>query len=370
MTTPSSTDPEDVTSFVEAVCGPSSLRIEEDLGAGYVRLRSSEAERRQALQDIRTVEDAVIELLRNARDAGAKHIFLASQKNDQTRTVLMIDDGSGIPTGMHEKIFQPRVTSKLDSSVMDRWGIHGRGMALYSIAMNAKAAEVCASDVGLGAALAVTADLHELREKTDQSTFPRFEQIDEAFAMRGPRNILRTAAEFAFEHREDLSVYCGSPAEIAAVLYEYGRTTTTPSQRAFRQDIHDVELVKRLGYALDPAEFAAIASSLGLDLSERTCRRIMESTSPLIPSLMERIAAESFPSGSSRARSKGGQRSLARSKRSGRTRLDREDLDDLAAEISRSYATLAEKYYLDGTIEPVVRQSRDALIVEIPLIDL
>ena len=51
----------------------------------------------------------------------------------------MIDDGDGHPRrAMHERVFEPRVTSKLDTMHMDKWGVHGRGMALYSIAVNAE----------------------------------------------------------------------------------------------------------------------------------------------------------------------------------------------------------------------------------------
>ena len=53
-------------SFIEDVCGEGHLRVETDLGGGFVRLRSSEAERRQAAQDIRSSEDIIIEMLRNA----------------------------------------------------------------------------------------------------------------------------------------------------------------------------------------------------------------------------------------------------------------------------------------------------------------
>ncbi len=62
--------------------------------------------------------------------------------------------------------------------------------------------------------------------------------------MRGPRNILRTCAEFALEHRKDCEVFCGSFTEIVAAMYEYGMATLTPSpalwvipqaMRAFRK---------------------------------------------------------------------------------------------------------------------------------------
>ena len=78
--------------FIDDVCGESRLRVEDDLGDGFVRLRSSEAERRQAAQDIRSSEDVVIELLRNARDAGASRIFLATQKTGNERLLTVLDD--------------------------------------------------------------------------------------------------------------------------------------------------------------------------------------------------------------------------------------------------------------------------------------
>ena len=62
-----------------------SLNIEEDLGNGYVRLKISEADRRQALQDIGCVEDIVVELLRNSRDAKSCNIFIGTKKIEDKR---------------------------------------------------------------------------------------------------------------------------------------------------------------------------------------------------------------------------------------------------------------------------------------------
>ncbi len=64
-------DANELISFIASMSGEGNLRVEENLGEGYVRLRVSEAERRQAKHDIQHVEDIVIEMLRNARDAGA-----------------------------------------------------------------------------------------------------------------------------------------------------------------------------------------------------------------------------------------------------------------------------------------------------------
>ncbi|HHJ98882.1 MAG TPA: ATP-binding protein, partial [Actinobacteria bacterium] len=131
--------------FVTNVSGDGYLKVEESLGDGYVRLRVPEAERRQAEHDIRSVEDIVVELLRNARDAHAQRIFVATTREGSTRTLTMIDDGVGIPPALQDTVFEPRVTSKLETMVMDRWGVHGRGMALYSVRSNVVSARVACS---------------------------------------------------------------------------------------------------------------------------------------------------------------------------------------------------------------------------------
>ena len=50
----------DILGFVASMGGERALRVEENLGEGYVRLRVAEAERRQAKHDVRCVEDVVI----------------------------------------------------------------------------------------------------------------------------------------------------------------------------------------------------------------------------------------------------------------------------------------------------------------------
>ncbi len=115
-------DGNELISFIASMSGEGNLRVEENLGEGYVRLRVSEAERRQAKHDIQQVEDIVVEMLRNARDAGARSIYIATGKEEGVRTLLFIDDGSGVPEEMRERIFDARVTSKLESMKMDRWG--------------------------------------------------------------------------------------------------------------------------------------------------------------------------------------------------------------------------------------------------------
>src|SRR5438270_14091263 len=68
-----------------------------DLGSGFARLAGTEGLRRSP-RPLRSVEDALLELLRNARDAGARNIYVASSlKARRYRTLIVFDDGRGIP---------------------------------------------------------------------------------------------------------------------------------------------------------------------------------------------------------------------------------------------------------------------------------
>lgn len=354
-----------LSSFVESVCGDSHLRVETDFGGGFVRLKSSEAEKRQAAQDIRSTEDIVIELLRNACDANARHIFLALQRDENERTIVMLDDGDGVPQEMQQRIFEPRVTSKLDTAHMDKWGMHGRGMALYSVSQNATAASVQVSEPNRGTSLLVKTDLTITGEKTDQSTFPRFELRDGVHAMRGPRNILRTVAEFCLEHRNECAVYCGSFVEIAATLYEYGMSTTSPALRAFGSSDNDLPLIKKLAFASDPDGFAAKAAELGLSMSQRSARRILNGSISGLPSILERLTAESFSQASSKTQHK---HTAPPSSRDGRKlKLAETDLEELQSAVGDAFAPLAQRYFLEPNVQPDIRVSSDAIRITIPI---
>ena len=98
---------DDLSSFIEDITGESYLRVQENLGDGFVRLRAKEAQRRQAKQDITCFEDVVLELLRNSRDAHASAIFIASWKEQGCRYLTVLDDGSGIPEHLHATVFEP-----------------------------------------------------------------------------------------------------------------------------------------------------------------------------------------------------------------------------------------------------------------------
>lgn len=351
--------------FIETASNVSPFRVEDDFGEGFVRLRSEEAERRQAAHDIRSSEDAVIELLRNSRDAHACNIFLATGREGDRRRILVIDDGDGIPAFMHGKIFEPRVTSKLETVHMDKWGVHGRGMALYSISVNSESARVVSSASGLGASIECVTDIRRLPEKADQSSFPRFEPAESgALAMRGPRNIIRTACEFAIDCAPAVNVYLGSFSEIAATLLAFSHASLTLAQRAFSDDPDSFPLCKRLAFAADAGELQAIAGSMGLDLSERTCRRVIDGEIAPLASLAELVmmrapAPEPKPSKSRKKR-------LDLSDRRGLS-IASEDLETFRSAIVDSFAPLARDYYLEADISPSISVGKDSITVTLPV---
>lgn len=357
----------------EAAC----LRVEADLGHGFVRLLTAEAERRQAAHDIRSCEDAVIEMLRNARDAQARHIFLATSREVDERRIVVIDDGAGVPSALFSRIFEPRVTSKLDTVHMDKWGVHGRGMALYSIAVNTKNATVADSVVGGGTAIVVDVDGRQLKERKDQSTFPQFRLDGQtgSVSVTGPRNIVRTACEFAMDARGRYQVFFGSPTEIAAALWANGGKDGRSGLQALSADPRTAPICERLSLAHSPEEFASLAAGLGLRMSSRSARRIMDGLiTPPLP-LAELIARQLKGSGSAEVRkeppSDEGGAKPDRARRAGSDRcaprFSESDLEAFGQRVVDAFEGLAESYYLSAEVSPVVKVSKGELVVRIPL---
>jgi hypothetical protein len=205
----------DIKKFLSELGLDSVLNVEQDLGEGYVKLRISEAERRQSLQDIKSVEDIVIELLRNSRDGGAKNIFIGTKKvEDKKRFIYFIDDGQGIPKKFHNLIFEARITSKLENAVKDIYGFHGRGMALFSIKLNVDDIKVVYSGEGQGAVFFLDIDLNKIPEKKDQSVLPQIVELDGNLnIIGGVNNIPKTLVEFNLQN-PDINIFYGTPSQI------------------------------------------------------------------------------------------------------------------------------------------------------------
>ena len=347
--------------FIETASSVSPFRVEDDFGGGYVRLRSEEAERRQAIHDIRSSEDVVIEALRNARDAHARTIFLATSKEGDTRRITMIDDGDGVPAYMHHHIFEPRVTSKLDSAHLDKWGVHGRGMALFSIRENAEEARVVESGDGLGSAFFVIVDTASLPERADQSTWPSLVKDEDGKLScgKGPHNILRAISEFALEEHHGCDVYVGSPTEIAATLYANGSRRVDASRLLFIDDEAELPVVDRLAFASDAADFIRIAASIGIDISERTAHRILSGAIEPLRNVASRLLREG--GGVTRNHDI----DLSRDRRG--LKISRQDIDEFARLLERDFQMISDRYYVSLSSEPRVRVTRDAVTVTFPI---
>ncbi len=340
--------------FIEQVSGGTHLRVEESFGNGFVRLRSEEAERRQAKHDIRQVEDIVIEMLRNARDAGAKDIYIATTKEGSRRTLVVIDDGDGIPAELQSLIFEPRVTSKLETMLEDDWGVHGRGMALFSIKSNVTSATVVSSGVGLGSSIAVDIDTDLLSEKTDQSTFPEVVKDEDGNlkATKGPHNIIRTSLEFALKHKKSPNVFIGTPSAIAKTLLERGAKQLSNDDLLFCNDINELPVSRRLAASSDAADLMANCASIGLDISERTAHRILSGQISAVLSLYEMAKG---------GRSRQSTLDLIKDNRG--LRLAKDDVEAFSREMERAFELLAERYYLSLTDVPRITVKGDAITV-------
>jgi len=209
----------DLDRFLSELNIKDSLNIEEDLGDGYVRLKISEAERRQALQDINCVEDIILEMLRNSRDAGSKNIFIGTKKiEDKRRKVYFVDDGCGIPPNLQNLIFQSRVTSKLENFIKDSYGFHGRGMALFSIKLNVDDIRIIFSDKLKGASFYLDIDLSKVPEKKDQSIMPRVIKTEgDLNIIGGVNNIIKTIMEFQLQSKH-VNFFYGSPTQVLTTM--------------------------------------------------------------------------------------------------------------------------------------------------------
>lgn len=339
-------DPQSLSYFVDKMTGSNTQRISESLGEGFVRLKLGEAEKRQALQDIRCTEDAVIEMLRNARDAGATFIFVATNKTDDKRHLFILDNGSGIPEAFHKTVFEPRVTTKLDSASMDEWGIHGRGMALFSIAANADEAFVSRSEKGEGSAFCVQIDTTRLSELKDQSTLPELieGESDKPQLGPGPNNIYKTCASFALSEQQSLHTFVGSPAEIIASM----RTVFTsrlgngafPDAAASRPEGIFTELIA----AADGDALVEAAANLGLEISQRTAHRILSGEIKPVRDIIRRIKEK--PRDQRKPVPVRTMLATPSTSTLRKVRLAKEDQDELLQAFIENLTLLQERYYL------------------------
>lgn len=365
LTTDDSKNGDDLLAFVRRFADEGTFSVEEELGHGYVRLKITEAERRQALQDIRCVEDVVKELVRNARDAGATNVYVAFQKEKgRWRNVTVLDDGRGIPESMYRRIFEARVTSKVRDVVEDYFGVHGRGMALFSIRQVVDDIALVRSAEDSGTIMRARIDTSTLPEKKDQSSFPKLEadETGNTVIAGGPHNVPRVLAEFALSSR-GLKIYMGSNAEILATLYHHSlelRRAWAAGEREARRP-----LWFELGGIKEGRQVHGFcADAMGLNVSERNSFRILEFEIHPLMSINELLGGGNGAMTAKRAdlhRQPHAMWSdhLAR-------RLSQDDISLICASLQQAFEDIGKRYYLQAE-NPVVKRRKNRLIISLGL---
>jgi Histidine kinase-, DNA gyrase B-, and HSP90-like ATPase len=212
-----------------------------DLGSGFARLTGPEGARRHPSR-LRYVEDALVELLRNARDAGAKTVYVASTlRSRRYRVLTVIDDGGGVPETHRDLIFEPGVTSRHLRPVSDPQdpnpSPHGAGLSLYHLKNAAVSAELLSASSPT--AIKATFDTDALPERALQSD------------SRPSRSNLKATLQ-RFAQANGPTLYHGSPARILATLLRNRIIQPTNSAPGLQ----------------------AVARGLGLDVSLRTAQRV------------------------------------------------------------------------------------------------
>jgi hypothetical protein len=216
-----------------------------DLGAGFARLTGVEGARRGPSR-ITHVEDALLELARNARDAGAARIYVASTLKDRRfRTLTVIDDGHGIPESHRDLILEPGVTTRHLNPVTEPGdpSTHGAGLSLYQIKNHSLETRVLSTFSPTS--IQATFDTNSLPERTLQSS-----------TRPSKSNLRATLERFTATTNAQsprLHSYYGPPGRILATLL-YHRII--PKQR-------------------DSAGLREAAFGLGLGVSVRSVQRIL-----------------------------------------------------------------------------------------------
>ncbi|WP_162924528.1 ATP-binding protein [Rubrobacter indicoceani] len=209
-----------------------------DIGAGLVRLSGLEAPRR-APSNLLTVEDVLLELLKNARDAGATGIYVASSLHARRyRTLLVLDNGEGIPAQHTETIFEPGTTSRHLSRTS--------GFALYHIKNLAHQATV--TNPANPTAIKATLDTRRIPERTLQSA-----------SRTSKSNLLATATDFARQN-QNLRLYLGTQSNIVSTLL---KNNIIPQNLASGAD------------GRGASEVFEYVRGLGFEISARTLKRVL-----------------------------------------------------------------------------------------------
>lgn len=212
------------------------------MGAGFARLAGFEGARRTPSR-ISSVEDALLELLRNSRDAGAKNIYVASTlRNRRYRTLTVLDDGAGIPLSHADLVFEPGVTTRHLSPTLQHSDSspHGAGLSLYHIRDAAIDARVASN--ANPTSITITFDTERTPERSLQSD------------TRSSNSNLGATLRRFLEFTPQVRIYYATPARIIAKLIKNHIIQS-----------NGVEIGEDIGQ---------LGERLGLKVSRRTVQRI------------------------------------------------------------------------------------------------
>lgn len=190
-----------------------------------------------------------MELLRNARDAGARNVYVASiLRRRRYRTLTVLDDGQGVDESYARMIFEPGVTTRhLEPTVEaadPNAPPHGAGLSLYHIRTLAVGSSLLSA--ASPTAISATFDTHALPERSLQS------------ATRPSRSNLRATVENFARSSHSPNLYYAQPAKILASLIK-------------NHIIHTNE---------SASELMEQAERLGLGISMRTAQKIKNGEIP------------------------------------------------------------------------------------------
>jgi hypothetical protein len=242
--------------------------------------------------------------------------------------------------------------------VMDQWGVHGRGMALFSIRSNVSEARVACSDVHKGTSVVVISDTSQLTERADQSTWPTLERDEQGIVhvARGPHNIARRVVEFAVEH-PGVELYIGTPTEILSTMASVARGVLDASELLFCDDLSKLPVWQRAAAASDAGELSDVAEELGLPISERTAHRVMARELPVLSPVLCTVRAGDAAATAANVAGP----DIYRDRRG--LKIHHTDLAAFRSDLEKAFDTIAERYYLHLKSEPKITVGKDDIRV-------
>ncbi|MDO5335700.1 MAG: hypothetical protein Q4F23_06515, partial [Coriobacteriia bacterium] len=177
---------------------------------------------------------------------------------------------------------------------------------------------------------------------------------------------------------------------IAACMYDLSRRVLDATKESAEIHKDDLPYFLRLGLCPDPTSFAMEAQALGLPMSERSARRIMDGDISAVPTHLQSFLAGGTDSsqsggkhgasssdplaslgdeGEGRASADMGSTQPGAVRETSSVRFSSEDLDVLKAKVSEAFAELAQDYYLVPDVDIKLRNNRGVLQISIPLVD-